>query len=52
MIETGIVQAERHAIWIKFNITTATNGAIMQTTISSLQKTSFGFGDLRVGDWG
>ena len=51
MIETGIIEAEQHAIWTKFDTITATKKANMQTTAPSPQKTSFGLDNLHAGNW-
>ena len=52
MIKTRIIYIEQHAIWTKFDAITAIKRAIIQTTVLSPQKTSFGLGNLCAGDWG
>lgn len=50
MIKTEIVWTERYMTLAGSNAITVKNWAIMPTTARNFQKTSFGLGDLFIGD--
>ena len=52
IIETGIIRAEQHAIWVRSSAITVRNWAIMQTSALNFQKTNLGLDNLFVDSWG